>query len=80
LRASVVYDRRAQVRTFEAVRLGRSPSLRTFFVRGQRGESQRKKIVLVATAHYLLHVMWAMMKRGTVWEEKLALAKEPNSA
>jgi hypothetical protein len=34
----------------------------------------------VATAHELVRVMLAMMKRGTVWEEKLAVAKEPSAA
>jgi transposase len=54
--------------------LRRSPSVRAFFERVQRGDPQRKKIALVATAHYLVRVMWALLKRGTVWEEKMALA------
>jgi transposase len=53
----------------------RSPTVQAYFARVQRGDPQRKKIALVATAHYLVRVMWAMLKRGTVWEEKLALAK-----
>jgi transposase len=53
----------------------RSPSVRAYFERVQRGDPQRKKIALVATAHYLVRVMWALLKRGTVWEEKLAPAK-----
>jgi transposase len=64
--------------TWQAIR--RSPSVRAFFERAQRGDPQRKKIALVATAHYLVRVRWAMLKRGTVWEEKLALAKEPSTA
>jgi hypothetical protein len=28
----------------------------------------------VATAHYLVRVMWAMLRRGTVWQEQLAQA------
>jgi transposase len=55
--------------------LRRSPTIRAFFERAQRDDPQRKKIALVATAHYLMRVMWAMLKRGTVWEENLALAK-----
>jgi transposase len=55
--------------------LRRSPTVRAFFERAQRGDPQRKKIALVATAHYLVRVMWAMLKRGTVWEENLALAR-----
>ena len=52
----------------------RSPTVRAYFERVQRGDPQRKKIALVATAHYLVRVMWALLKRGTVWEEKVALA------
>jgi transposase len=54
--------------------LRRSPAVRAYFERAQRGDPQRKKIALVATAHYLVRVMWAMLKRGTVWDEKMALA------
>jgi transposase len=50
----------------------RSPTVRAYFERAQRGDPQRKKIALVATAHYLVRVMWALLKRGTVWEEKVA--------
>jgi transposase len=50
----------------------RSPTVRAYFDRAQRGDPQRKKIALVATAHYLVRVMWALLKRGTVWEEKMA--------
>jgi len=54
--------------------LRRSPTVRAYFERTQRGDPQRKKIALVATAHYLVRVMWALLKRGTLWEEKLAQA------
>ena len=64
--------------TWQAIR--RSPSVRAFFERAQRGDPQRKKIALVATAHYLVRVMWPMLKHGTVWEENLALAKKPSAA
>jgi transposase len=63
--------------TWQAVR--RSATVRAYFERAQRGDPQRKKIALVATAHYLVPVMWAMLKRGTVWEERLALANEPTA-
>jgi transposase len=53
----------------------RSPTVRAYFERTQRGDPQRKKIALVATAHYLVRVMWALLKRGTVWEEKVPAAK-----
>jgi len=29
----------------------------------------------VATAHYLVRVMWALLKRGTTWEESPAGAQ-----
>jgi transposase len=54
--------------------LRRSPTVRAYFERTQRGDPQRKKIALVATAHYLVRVMWALLKRGTLWEEKLTRA------
>src|SRR5215831_4155695 len=59
--------------TWQAVR--RSPRVRAFFERTQRGDPQRKKIAVVATAHYLVRVMWALLKRGTVWQENEALVK-----
>jgi hypothetical protein len=34
----------------------------------------------VATAHYLVRVMWALLKRGTTWEEAIAPADEPKRA
>jgi len=57
---------------WQAIR--RSPTVRAYFERVQRGDPQRKKIALVATGHYLVRVMWALLKRGTVWEENAALA------
>ena len=53
----------------------RSPTVRAYFDRVQHGDPQRKKIALVATAHYLVRVMWAMLKRGTYWQENPALTK-----
>ncbi len=53
----------------------RSPTVRAYFERVQREDPQRKKIALVATAHYLVRVMWAMLRRGTLWEEKRAPVK-----
>jgi transposase len=52
----------------------RSPAVRAYFERVQRGDPQRKKIALVATAHYLVRVMWSMLKHGTAWEENPARA------
>jgi hypothetical protein len=34
----------------------------------------RQKIALVATAHYLVRVMWAMLRHATTWHESRAKA------
>jgi transposase len=57
--------------------LRRSPTVRAYFERVRHDDPQRKKIALVATAHYLVRVMWALLKGGTDWEEGLVLADEP---
>jgi transposase len=57
---------------WQAIR--RSPSARAFYERVQREDPLRQKIALVATAHYLVRVMWAMLRRGTVWQEQVARA------
>lgn len=56
----------------EAARQGirRSPRLRAYFERLQRGNPQRKKIALVATAHHLLRVMLAMLQTGETWRQE----------
>ena len=41
---------------------------------GNRDDPQRQKVALVATAHYLVRVMWAMLRRGTAWRESVAKA------
>jgi transposase len=55
---------------WQAVR--RSPTVRAYCERVQRGDPQRRKIAVVATAHYLARVMWSMLKHGTLWQEKAA--------
>ena len=53
----------------------RSPEIRAFFLRAQRGDPERKKIAIVATAHYLVRAMvdrrrsedHAMLCSGEVW-------------
>jgi hypothetical protein len=52
--------------------LRRSPTVRASFERVQRGDPQRKKFALVATAPYRVRGLWALLKRGTVCEEKMA--------
>jgi transposase len=58
----------------------RSPTVRAYFERVQRDDPQRNKIALVATAHYLVRVMWAMLKHGTDWQENPALVKVPGAS
>ena len=47
----------------------RSPALKEFFERVTRGEADRRKIALVATAHHLARVMAAMLRTGETWRE-----------
>jgi transposase len=54
---------------WQAIR--RSPTVAAYFLRIQRGDPDRKKIALVATAHYLARVMWSMLKTGTLWQEQV---------
>jgi transposase len=55
---------------WQAIR--RSPSVRAFYERARRDDPQRQKIALVATAHYLVRVMWSLLQHGTTWQENLA--------
>jgi transposase len=55
---------------WQAVR--RSPTVCAYLERVQRGDPDRRKIAIVATAHYLVRVMWSMMKHGTLWQESVA--------
>jgi transposase len=47
----------------------RSSTIRAFYERVRHGDPQRKKIALVATAHYLTRVMTAMLRSGESWRE-----------
>ena len=47
----------------------RSPTVRAFFERVMRDDGDRKKVALVATAHYLARVMAAMLRSGEAWRE-----------
>jgi hypothetical protein len=67
LRASVVYDRRAQVHSSMTVRVGRSLRDRRHFERRQQDDLRHKKIALVTTANYPGWARWAMLKRVSVW-------------
>lgn len=50
----------------------RSSRIRAYFERIRGENPKRRKIALVATAHYLLRVMLAMLKTGEVWREEAA--------
>jgi transposase len=50
----------------------RSATIRQYFHRIGRDDPQRKKIALVATAHYLARVMLAMLRTGERWREQAA--------
>ena len=47
----------------------RSPSIRAFFERVTHDDPDRRKIALIATAHYLCRVMAAMLRSGQSWQE-----------
>jgi len=51
--------------TWQGIR--RSTALRRYFDRVQRGDRDRKKIALVATAHHLVRVMLAMLCTSEAW-------------
>ncbi len=50
------------------------PQIRQVYERIQRGDKQRKKIAVVATAHYLLRAMLAMLQTGEVWRDSAEAA------
>lgn len=49
----------------------RSPTVRAYLERVRRNDPERRKIAVVATAHYLVRTMWAMLKHGTLWRERI---------
>ena len=50
----------------------RSPTVAAYLARIERGDKERRKKAVVATAHYLVRVMWAMLKKQTPWQETVA--------
>ena len=46
-----------------------SPKVKAYFTRICGEKQDRKKVALVATAHYLLRCMWAMLCHGESWRE-----------
>ena len=67
------------LRTAEAIvafiddphRFANAKRVRAYFQRIRRDDPGRKKIDVVATAHYLARVIWAMLKDGTLWQETI---------
>ena len=53
--------------TWQGVR--RSATIRSYFERISGGKKDRRKIALVATAHYVLRCMTAMLRTGEEWRE-----------
>lgn len=51
--------------------LNRSPTIRAFHHRVMNDDPDRRKIALVATGHYLLRVMAAMLRSGELWRESV---------
>lgn len=49
-----------------------SPTVQRYHERIQQGTTERKKIALVATAHYLARVMHAMLRDNQPWTEEVA--------
>lgn len=57
--------------SWQAIR--RSPEIRAYFERIQRNDPRkRKKIALIATAHYLSRIMLALLRTGQGWNPKCA--------
>jgi transposase len=54
---------------WQAIR--RSPTVKAFHARVKRDDPERNKTALVATAHYLARVMWAMLRDGSLWNESV---------
>ena len=51
-----------------------SPTIGAYRDRVQRDDPQRTKIAVVATAHYLVRVMWSMLRHQEPWRESSAVA------
>lgn len=51
--------------------VNRSPTVWSFHNRVMHGDADRAKIALVATGHYLLRVMTAMLRSGETWRESV---------
>ena len=52
----------------------RSPTIGHYFNRIQQGNGERKQIALVATAHYIVRAMHAMLRDNRPWTEAAQVA------
>ena len=52
----------------------RSPTIGRYFNRIGQGDTERKKIALVATAHYIIRAMHAMLRDNRPWSETVQAA------
>lgn len=57
------------------VAVRRSPTIGAFYQRVMRDDPDRKKIAIVAVAHYMNRVALAMLKSGECWRETVAQSK-----
>jgi len=51
------------------ISIRRSPTVRDYYERVMKGDPDRKKIAVIATAHYLLRVSLSLLKNGECWME-----------
>lgn len=61
------------------ISIRRSPTIRAYFERITRGKNERRKIAVIATAHYLARVCLCMLKTGEVWRENEAASSKFNA-
>jgi len=55
----------------------RSERIRAYYERMRHGDGDRKKIAIVATAHYLVRVMHAMLTTGEAWRAQTGRPHDP---
>ena len=58
----------------------RSERVRAYYERMRHGDPDRKKIAIVATAHYLVRVMHSMLTTGEVWRSERPVRKTETAA
>lgn len=66
--------------TWQGLRKGRNAQVERFFEQVQRDDPERRKKALVATAHYLVRCMWAMLNHGKPWRGGQTSDQEQKSA